>query len=227
MDCEKRVRFVPNGLSVREAGDGEESRVIEGRAIVFDSETVIYDNGRGYRQCEVIRPSCVTEAFLREQDIKLNLLHSRDASVARNNRGEGTLKLELREDGLWFSAEMPRCDLGDRALELVRNRTYTGCSFEFYPKDYTVTDRSTGDREEYLIEHTAFDRVTALTIAMDPAYDDTSVTARREDWEKLTKNEKRLKQEEDDEREGRHVMDNRDADRERDREIAILETEVR
>ena len=60
---------------------------------------------------------------------------------------------------------------------------------------------------------------------MDPAYGDTSVNA-REDWERLTRNEKRLEQEEKDEREGRHVMDNRDADRERERIIAIIETEM-
>ena len=57
---------------------------------------------------------------------------------------------------------------------------------------------------------------------MDPAYEDTSVAV-REDWERLTKNEKRLEQEQNDEREGRHVMDNRDADRAREREIAIIE----
>lgn len=225
MEKKKRVRFVPDGLSVREANEGEgESRVIEGRAIVFDRETVLYDSA-SYKQCEVIKSSCITEEFLREQDIKLNLLHNRDSSIARNNKGEGTLKLELRADGLYFSAEMPKCDLGDRALELVRNRTYTGCSFEFYPKDYEVTNRSANGKEDYLITHTAFERVTALTIAMDPAYEDTSVNA-REDWERLTKNEQRLEQEQKDEREGRHVMDNRDADRERERIIAIIETEM-
>ena len=76
MEEKKRVRFVPDGLSVREANEGEgESRVIEGRAIVFDRETVLYDSA-SYKQCEMIKPSCITEEFLREQDIKLNLLHN-------------------------------------------------------------------------------------------------------------------------------------------------------
>ncbi len=219
---EKRVRFVASGLKVRETG--EESRVIEGCAIVFNQETTLYEGKYG-RECEIIKPSCITAEFLKEQDIKLNLLHDRYSSVARNNKGEGTLKLDLREDGLYFEAEMPRCDLGDQALELVRNRTYTGCSFEFYPKDYSIVNRSAdGEKEDYLVVHNAFERVTALTIAMDPAYEQTSVSA-REEYEELTKNEQRLKQQEDEEREGRHLLAVREAEKARERALAIMATE--
>ena len=198
---EKKIRFVPLSLNVRESrgGKGVESRVIEGRAIVFDRETVLVEKSK-YRESEVIKPSCITEAFLKNQDIKLNLLHVRDSTVARNNKGVGSLKLYLRPDGLYFSAEMPKCDLGDQALELVRNKTYTGCSFEFYPKDYTITDRSNGRREDYLITHTAFERVTALTIAMDPAYEDTDVHARenREMLEQVRQSKEKQRQDERD-----------------------------
>ena len=225
MEEKKRIRFVPSGLKVREATateGAEESRVVEGCAIVFNRETCLYDGAWG-KESEIILPSCVTPDFLREQDIKLNLLHERGASLARWKKGEGSLKIEVREDGVYFECELPKCDLGDRALALIKNGTYTGCSFEFYAKDYKITNRAKqGEPEDLLITHEAFERVTALTIAMDPAYEDTSVAV-REDWERLTKNEKRLEQEQNDEREGRHVMNNRDADRAREREIAIIE----
>jgi hypothetical protein len=223
MEEKKRVRFVPSGLKVREATateGAEESRVVEGCAIVFNRETCLYDGAWG-KESEIILPSCVTPDFLREQDIKLNLLHERGASLARWKKGEGSLKIEVREDGVYFECELPKCDLGDRALALIKNGTYTGCSFEFYAKDYKITNRSKqGEPEDLLITHEAFERITALTIAMDPAYEDTSVAV-REDWEGLSKNEERLKQEEDDAREARHVLGERV--REIGRECAILE----
>ena len=223
MEEKKREHFVPSSLKVREANeDGTKSRVIEGRAIVFNSETCIYSGSWG-RECETIMPSCATEEFLREQDIKLNLLHSRDASLARWKQGEGALKISVREDGVYFECELPDCDLGNRALALIENGTYTGCSFEFYAKDYTIENRAkAGEPEDVLITHKAFERITALTIAMDPAYKDTNVDV-REDWEKLTPNEERLKEEEDEAREARHLLGERI--REIGRKVAIIETE--
>lgn len=176
----KRIAFTATGLHIREAGEGnEESRIIEGCAIVFNKETTIYDSP-GYREIEKIAPSCITSDFLSAQDVKLNLLHEREYSLARSKRGKGTLVMEVREDGLYFSVEAPKCDLGDRALALVANGTYTGCSFEFCPGDYTVEERKGTD---YVVTHTRFERLSALTIAMDPAYEDTSVNL-REEWQK-------------------------------------------
>lgn len=222
MEEKKRIRFVPSGLKVREVdaeGHEGESRVVEGCAIVFNRETCLYAGTYG-KECEVIKPSCVTPDFLREQDIKLNLLHERGASLARWKKGEGSLKIDVREDGVYFECELPKCDLGDRALALIQNGTYTGCSFEFYAKDYTIENRAKkGEPEDLLITHTAFERVTALTIAMDPAYEETSVAV-REDWEKLTPNEERLKEEQDAERESRHILGERI--REIERKVAIL-----
>ena len=171
-----RQRFIATGVEVRE-GEGD-SRVLKGKAVCFNEVTTLWD-GKYYVETEIISPSCITEEFLREQDVKLNLLHNRNESIARNNKGVGTLKFELREDGLYWEAEMPKCDLGDRALELVRNKTYTGCSFEFYPEEYTeaVTTLSDG-REEETVTHTKFRSLSAITIALDPAYQGTSVSER-------------------------------------------------
>lgn len=190
---DKRLAFTPSGLHVRESGsEDKESRTIEGCAIVFNKETLLYES-ESYKESEIISSSCISEEFLREQDIKLNLLHDRHSSIARSKKGEGSLNLELREDGLYFSFEAPECDLGDRALALVKNGTYTGCSFEFYSKDYEIEERAKGD---YLVTHKAFRSLTALTIAMDPAYEQTSVNAREEyEKEHSGTNEDRIRQE--------------------------------
>lgn len=170
---QKREVFTPGAVSMREGADA--SGIIEGVAIVTNQETVLYE-GHDFREVEVIDPSCLNEEFLREQDIKLNLLHDRDSTIARTPQ---SLRIDAREDGLHFEADVPDCDLGKRAKALIENGTYKGCSFEFYAKDYEVSERTGNDgKTEYLIRHKAFEKITALTIAMDPAYEQTSVKAR-------------------------------------------------
>jgi len=175
MDEKKEIRTVECQLSIREAApDAQgESRTIVGTAIVFNAESEILDDwGKRFR--EVIRPEACSMEFLNSQDIKLNLLHEREMSIARANKGVGNLHLSVDERGVNFEFEAPRCDLGNRALELIRAGVYSGCSFEFMPQDYDVTERG----EDVLITHTKFRAITALTIGMDPAYKQTSVNAR-------------------------------------------------
>lgn len=174
---EKREVFCAGPLQVREADD---AKVIKGVAIVTEQETVLWE-GSDYREVEVIAKSCLDPDFISRQDMTLNLLHNRDESFARTPR---SLRVEPREDGLHFEADVPDCDLGKRAVALTANGTYTGCSFEFYPKDYEVSERKAADgKTEYVIRHTAFDKVTALTLAINPAYSTTSLGV-RELWEK-------------------------------------------
>ena len=181
MDAKKReIRTLDCQLRVREAApDAQgESRTIEGTAIVFNAESEVLDDW-GYRFREVILPSAATMEFLNSQDIKMNMLHERELTIARANKGQGTLKLSVDERGVNFSFDAPKCDIGDRCLEMVRRGDYSGCSFEFYPKDYEVSERKAADgKTEYVIRHTAFERVTALTLAMNPAYPTTSVGVR-------------------------------------------------
>lgn len=169
---EKREVFCAGSLAVRE---GDDKKIIEGVAIVTEKETVLWE-GSDYREIEIISQSCINREFINQQDITLNLLHNRDESFART---PNSLRVEPREDGLHFEADIPDCDLGKRARALTENGTYQGCSFEFYPKDYQVTEREAADgKKEYVIRHTAFERITALTLAMNPAYPTTSVGVR-------------------------------------------------
>lgn len=181
MDKKKlQLRHVCAGLHLREGGDDTQSRTIEGHAIITGVETILYED-ENYREIEIINQSCLDADWLKEQDIKLNLLHEREYTIARNNKGAGNLKYDVRDDGLHFEVDAPKCDIGDRALELVRTGVYTGCSFEFYPEEYTIEVREGKDgKEEYVIEHTRFQCLSALTIALDPAYVQTSVNLREE-----------------------------------------------
>ena len=178
MDAKKiEIRTLDCKLSVREAGpDAQgESRTITGTAIVFNAESEVLDDW-GYRFREVIKPEACTMEFLNSQDIKMNMLHDRDLTLARCNKGTGSLRLSVDDKGVNFEFEAPKCDIGDRCLEMVRRGDYSGCSFEFWPEDYDVEEREGG--KDVKITHKKFRALTALTIGMDPAYKQTSVNAR-------------------------------------------------
>ena len=184
MDKNKKKQFMlftPETMHVREHvredGTKEPSRTIYGRAIVFN-KVFEYEDWWGDKYRETIKPSACTKEFLESQDIKLNLLHKREMSIARSNCGEGNLRYSVNDEGVDFEFEAPNCDLGDRALEMVRSGVYTGCSFEFYPKDYECKKITEEGKTVYEINHTGFEKLTAFTIAMDPAYKETTVDCR-------------------------------------------------
>ena len=198
---EKREVFCAGSLAVREDND---KKIIEGVAIVTEQETVLWE-GSDYREIEVIAQSCINREFIAQQNMTLNLLHNRDESFART---PNSLRVEPREDGLHFEADIPDCDLGKRARALTENGTYQGCSFEFYPKDYQVTEREAADgKKEYVIRHSAFEKITALTLALNPAYPTTSVGVRELYREQHPDNANQETEEQKREREEREVRE--------------------
>ena len=205
MDAKKReIRTIDCQLAIREADGGQagDSRTITGRAIVFNAESEVLDDW-GERFREVILPEAVTMEFLNTQDVKMNMLHERELTIARCNKGVGSLRMAVDEQGVTFEFEAPKCDIGDRCLEMVRRGDYSGCSFEFYPEDYDVEERNNGQYVK--ITHRKFRAITALTIGLDPAYKQTSVNARElqeaTDTYKTRKAEEERKAQEEKERE--------------------------
>ena len=163
---------------LREAAEGSsESRTIEGYAIVFGVESrILYDYWDNYR--EIIEPGAITEERLKEMDIKMTMYHNREKILARSNQGEGTLKLTVDEVGVKYSFEAPNTVDGDTALELVKRGDLSGSSFMFW------TDEKSGVSYEKRSDGIMLRRVKTIgmiydmTIAADPAYEQTTVAAR-------------------------------------------------
>lgn len=181
MDARKKeIRTIDCQLQCREqAEDAQgESRTIRGTAIVFNSESQLLDEG-GQRFKEIIAPEAATMEWLMTQDIKMNILHDRNLTIARCNKGVGSMRLSVDEKGVQFEFEAPKCDIGDRCLELVRRGDYSGCSFEFWPKKYDIQEvRNEDGTVDLTIVHREFEAIGSLTIGMDPAYMATSVNVR-------------------------------------------------
>ena len=98
----------------------EDSRIVEGYAIVFNSES--RDLG-GFT--EVIEPTAL-EGVLQQSDILCLLNHNEDRGIlARSKYGAGSLKLEVDSTGLKYSFEAPCTNLGDELLEGLKRGDIT------------------------------------------------------------------------------------------------------
>lgn len=183
MDSNKReVRTMTGGKwqpRLREAVEGEkEGRTIEGYAIVFGVESCILNDMPGlppYR--EIIEAGAITEERLKEMDIKMTMYHNREKILARSRNGEGTLNLRVDEVGVHYEFEAPNTVDGDTAIELVKRGDLNGSSFIFWVgvNDFT---REKGKDGIYIHRIKNIRKIADMTIAADPAYEETTVSAR-------------------------------------------------
>ena len=227
----KQVRFFPNdlcGLQVREDENGQQSREVNGRAIVFGVRSVNLTPWSSTRVVyEVLEPGCLTQELINRSDVIYNLNHN--SSVLNvlgrfRNSEKDTLKLELRADGVYNSCELPQTTAANDALELIKRGDINGQSFAF-EDDYEDTENGvsyertneTIDGKEVWIRHVK--KITALydvSIVTHPAYEQTSV-ATRENSEAIDKAiEEQLKREcNDDEEAKRKAEEEAKAEEER------------
>ena len=163
------VRSLGN-LELRQEGD---SRRIEGRAIVFDSPSV----DMGFT--EIIKRGAITQELLDSSDIFLNFNHDDSRILGRSNCGKGSLNVELREDCVYFSIEAPETSLGDEVLAYLKRGDVNKCSFCFWmsgnDEDETWSKSEDGTITR-TINHIA--GLHDLSIVWNPAYDQTTVSAR-------------------------------------------------
>ena len=175
-------------LQLRQEGD---SRLIEGCAIVFNSVS----EDLGFR--EIIESTAISQELIDNSDIYLNFNHDDDKILGRWNKGHGSLNVELRKDGVYFSIEAPKNDLGDTVLEYLKRGDVDKCSFCFWI-DCDDEEAETWTYEDGVALRTIHKiaGLHDLSIVWTPAYSETTVSARS--LEKL--NELRAKQEEDKEK---------------------------
>ena len=191
----KQVRFFPNdlcGLQVREDENGQQSREVNGRAIVFGVRSVNLTPWSSTRVVyEVLEPGCLTQELINRSDVIYNLNHN--SSVLNvlgrfRNSEKDTLKLELRADGVYNSCDLPQTTAANDALELIKRGDINGQSFAF-EDDYEDTENGvsyertneTIDGKEVWIRHVK--RIIGLydvSIVTHPAYEQTSVTTREQ-----------------------------------------------
>lgn len=168
----RQVRSIASQFETREA-DGELS--IEGYFSVFNS---IYELWPG--ATESVAPGAFTETL--GNDIRALVNHDSTLVLGRNKAGT----LELREDshGLWGKVKINPND-GDamNLYERVKRGDVDQCSFGFMIEDEETEFREDGS-VHWTIRKVNLFEVSVVTF---PAYEETSVAARKADLAEIRK----------------------------------------
>lgn len=156
-----------------------ENRTITGKAISFET----LSNDLGF--VEVIHREAITQELIDSSNIVFTYNHQRDRILARRNKGKGNLNIELREDGVYFSFNAPATSLGNDLLADIRCGNISQCSFAFTIPDTEGAQKWTKEGETYRRDIYLIDALYDLSAVVDPAYDDTWIQARSEEFAKI------------------------------------------
>jgi len=162
---EKETRF----SSIETRSDGENNKmIVEGYAIVFDEETLIGDENRGF--IEVIDRNALAETNMKDVPFKYN--HN-DVTLILARTRNGSLSLEVDDKGLKIRAELIDTTSNVDIYKSIVAGLLDKMSFAFTVKSQSW-DRS-GKVPKRTI--TAIDRLFDVSVVDLPAYDQTSIQA--------------------------------------------------
>lgn len=154
----------------------QESRKVEGLAVVFNSES------RDMGFIETIDKNAISEETIRNSDIFATLDHDKSRGIlARSRYGEGTLKLELKDDGLHYSFDAPNSPLGDELLEYLTRGEITTSSFAFVVDKENGDEWFRGDDGKLRRNIKKIYRLYDVSPVFEPAYLDTDCAKRKYD----------------------------------------------
>ena len=167
----------------------EESRQVEGYALVFDtpSDRMPYT--------EIIKRGSL-DGVIGKSDVLVPLNHDTGRGIlARAIKGVGSCKLHVDERGLKYSFEAPKTALGDELLEYLKRGDITESSFAFTVKEDELKRDTEGNITRTIVK---FDELFDVSPVYRAAYSATNVYARSVDDMKkeLDELEERKKKEE-------------------------------
>jgi len=113
----------------------DESKMVIGKAICFESPS----NDMGF--IETIKRGAISQELLDNSDVFARMNHSDDYVLARSKKGKGSLTLELRDDGVYYSFQIPNTEKGNELLEHIRRGEISTSSFAFRVADEPNAER--------------------------------------------------------------------------------------
>lgn len=188
MKQQRQINLQLSGLHIREAEGEQESRTIEGYAVVFGQRSVNLVPWSSYREVyEIMEPGSITQDLINRSDIVLTAFHDNSKIMGRSVNGKGTLRCGVDTKGMWVLCDLAKTRDADDMLELIRRGDITGMSFCYTADEddsengvsYEREQEKTQDGKEVWLRHVK--RCTGLydvTIAGHPAYQGTSVENR-------------------------------------------------
>lgn len=164
--AKKEIRLAE--LRAVDPGQDQNEMIVEGRAIVYDSPTVMFE-WNGIKYYEVIARGALDGADLKDVPFKYN--HSDAVMVMARTRNK-TLELIPDDKGLLIRAKLADTTAGRDLYELIRRGDIDKMSFAF-----TVTEQSY-NKDTHTRTITKFKRIWDVSAVDTPAYSDTFISAR-------------------------------------------------
>lgn len=156
-----------NKLQIRSEDGVEGKKYIEGYFIVFNAETLLWDN-----YYEQIAP----EAFdIEGKDIRCLYNHNSDIILGR--QGNNTVTLKKDDKGIWASVEInPDDPQAMGAYARVQRGDIYGCSFGFEPSSADAEQVEVIDGVYHVTVTSAI--LHEISVCVFPAYEQTEIEAR-------------------------------------------------
>ena len=196
-------------------------RTVSGYAIRFNEDSAFM----GFT--ERINPSALPASMLENADIFAYFNHDWSKVLART---PNSLKLDLRDDGLYYEFEAPNTQDGNDLLEHIKRGEMYGTSFAFsLPEDGSGEVWTKQEDGTYMREIIMFDALYEISPVYTPAYPTTSVSARCLEYVRNTE-EQNMKEDEKDEMEAGKTADTNESkeqekQKEQDKPVESVESE--
>lgn len=166
---DKEIRLASiNDFNIERREEEEGKMIIEGYALVFDSETLIGDEEWGFY--ESIDRGALDGANMKDVPLKYN--HSDSVPILARTRNK-SLELTVDDKGLKIHAELLDTQDAIDMYKRIKAGLIDKMSFAFTVKEEEVTKGKTPHRKIK-----KFDRIFDVSVVDTPAYDDTSIYAR-------------------------------------------------
>lgn len=150
--------------------EDDSSRIISGKAVSFDTPS----QDLGFT--EYIHREAISQELIDSCDIFAKFNHDDNKILARSRKGKGSLKLDLRDDGLYYSFKAKKTALGDEVLAYIEDGDLEGSSFAFYVSDEPNSEVWTRDMNgSYKRDIYKIAGLADVSPVFEPAYLDTTV----------------------------------------------------
>lgn len=162
-------------IETRKEEDNSETLLLEGTPCVFDTETVLY-KGKYWEFREKIDKDAFKEADM--SDVIFNFNHGGRVFARTRNK---SLDLQIENDGLHMRARLKKQDRGHEELYGdIQSGLIDKMSFAFTVKEQKVEEIERSDEPNLEIRTiTKIDRLYDVSAVDIPAYDTTSISARK------------------------------------------------
>lgn len=149
-----------------------EDRTVEGYAAVFEKPSEYI----GW--VETIHRGAISEDTIKNSDVFAKFNHSDEKILARSKNGEGSLLLEIDDNGLRYMFEAPKTALGDELLEYLHRGDISQSSFAFTIADEPNAQRWHKEGNTIYRDIYKIDKLYDVSPVFQPAYSDTVCSAR-------------------------------------------------